>query len=34
MIIGSTNWIATGADMEKTYYKKSEDILDLVFRDF
>ena len=34
MIIGSPNWIAPGADMEKTYSPQSEDILDLVFRDF
>ena len=34
MIIGAPNWIAPGADMEKTYSPQSEDILDLVFRDF
>ena len=34
MIIASPNWIAPGADMEKTYSPQSEDILDLVFRDF
>ena len=34
IVIGAPNWIAPGADMEKTYSPQSNDILDSVFRDF
>ena len=34
IVIGAPNWIAPGADMEKTYSPQSDDILDSVFRDF
>lgn len=33
-VLGAPNWIVPGAEMEKTYFPQTEDILDIVLNDF